>query len=477
MSRFSPKILITLTALLMSMVVAGQQAPEIRSVLTFEEYLGYVKRYHPLIKQAELALSVGEANLLRARGGFDPKFEVDYDRKKFKGTEYYDQFNATFKIPTWYGVELKANFEENTGEFLNPDLTVPDGGLYSAGVSLSLAQGLLINERMASLKQAKYFLEQSQADRELLVNQLIFEASLAYFSWLEAVNERLIYSNFQENASVRLAAVKRSIEEGDKAAIDSTEAGITVQNRRLELEMATLKAQKARLAMSTYLWLDDVPLEVQEGVFPTRPEREVLVSSLGAVNVLNIEELLAASPKLRSLEAKLEGLRVDRRFKRNKLLPVIDVQYNFLSTEYDQLSTFNTANYKAFVNASIPIFLRKERGELKLADYKVQDTEFEQLSTALTLENKIEAVKAEIQSLQTQNEYIENIVRDYQTMVDAEERRFFLGESSLFLINSREQSLIDAQLKANKLLVELLTSRAKWYNTLGFSLVSVEEQD
>jgi hypothetical protein len=139
-------------------IVFGQKQEEnsvdiSSEILTFEEFLGFVKKHHPLVKQANLVLSIGEANLLKARGGFDPKFEVDFDRKKFKGIEYYDQLNSTFKIPTWYGVELKANFEQNSGQFLDPSLTAPNEGLYSAGVSFSLAQGILINDRMAALKQ------------------------------------------------------------------------------------------------------------------------------------------------------------------------------------------------------------------------------------------------------------------------------------------------------------------------------------
>ena len=31
-----------------------------------------------------------------------------YNTKEFKNTEYYDELNAAFKIPTWYGVEFKA---------------------------------------------------------------------------------------------------------------------------------------------------------------------------------------------------------------------------------------------------------------------------------------------------------------------------------------------------------------------------------
>ncbi|PHO00808.1 transporter, partial [Rhodobacteraceae bacterium 4F10] len=41
--------------------------------LSLEEYLGYVKKYHPIIKQAELITNTNEAKLLKARGAFDPK--------------------------------------------------------------------------------------------------------------------------------------------------------------------------------------------------------------------------------------------------------------------------------------------------------------------------------------------------------------------------------------------------------------------
>lgn len=126
--------------------------------MSFREYMGFVKAHHPIAKQAQLLIDGGQANLLRSRGGFDPKIEVDYDRKEFKGTEYYDQLNAMFKIPTWYGIEFKAGVERNEGTFLDPSNTVPENGLYNAGVSVNLGQGFLINERMATLRKPKFIM-------------------------------------------------------------------------------------------------------------------------------------------------------------------------------------------------------------------------------------------------------------------------------------------------------------------------------
>lgn len=442
-------------------------------ILTFEEFLGFVKKHHPLVKQANLILSSGEANLLKARGGFDPNIAIDFERKKFKNVEYYDQLNSTFKIPTWYGVELKANFEQNSGEFLDPSLTVPNEGLYSAGVSISLAQGLLINDRMAALKKAKIYISQSQANRELLINNIIAEASEAYFEWLQATNEQKIYTDFLDNALERLTAVEKSVKEGDKAAIDITEARITFQNRKLRLEAAKLNEKKASLKVSNYLWLNEIPLQLEEKVVPKSIEIEVLENILNIDSILNNRIPSEKHPKLLSLQAKIDGLEVERKLKRNQLLPKIDLQYNFLSKNYDRLNNLNIGNYKAFLNLSFPFFLRKERGNLKLTNYKIQNTEFEQDATILELTNKFSTIQFEINSLHKQVQIIRKIVIDYKTIVNAEKRKFYLGESSLFLINTREQKLIDARLKENMLFTKQIKSYVSYFNVLGLADITL----
>lgn len=465
MKHFRIKVLMGLFLLCITLLQGQIKENEALQILSFEEYLGYVKQHHPLLKQANLQLTIGEANLLKSRGGFDPKIEVDYDRKKFKKIEYYNELNATFKIPTWYGVEFKANFEQNSGEFLNPRKNVPKEGLYSAGVSFSVAQGFLINKRMAALKKAKIFIDQSKAERDVLVNNLIFEASKAYFKWIEANNEQQIYINFLTNAQARFNGVKRNVEVGEKAAIDSVEAKITLQNRKLNLEIAKLKTIKAMLNASNYLWVNSVPLEIETNITPQIPDNDILKKSLYLEGITS--NTIINNPKLRVIEAKIQGLKIDQSLKRNKLLPKLDFQYNFLNPNYDNRQGYNTANYKAGVNFSIPLFLRKERGDLKLTNIKLQDANFKRLSTSLALQNKIKSITLEIKSLDEQNQMINNIVGNYKTMLTAEERKFELGESSLFLINSREQKLINNALKATSLQVKFLNANAKLYNTLG----------
>lgn len=451
----------------------SQQQTQVKDtlILSFSEYLAYVKKFHPIAKQAELTIQIGQANLMKARGGFDPKVEVDQNRKKFKDTEYFNQLNATFKIPTWYGIELKGNFEQNEGAFLNPEGFVPDDGLYSAGISASLGQGLFINQRMADIKKAKVFKNQTLADREILINQILYDASIAYFNWLKAYTEVKMYEDFLENANLRTEGVKRSVEAGDKAQIDATEANITVKNRALGLEQSRVNLMKAALDLSTFLWLNNnIPVEIQDNVIPDTSVETTIDGVLEIEGLPLTDFVLENHPKLKSLGFKYEGLEIDKRLKANKLLPIVNIQYNFLTENPDIARSFNSSAYKGGFNIAFPLFLRKERGELKLAKFKLQDLKFEIDNERINIQNKVLAIYRELESYERQNQLIDDIINDYTIMLNAEQRKFSFGESSLFLINSREKNLIDSQLKAIELQNKYLKAKAKLFNSLARDL-------
>ena len=413
---------------------------------SFDEYLGYVKKFHPLVKSANLEVSGAQANLIMARGGFDPKIEVDFDKKQFKNSEYYSVLNSSFKIPTWYGIELKAGFEQNQGIFLNPENAVPNAGLASFGINIPLAQGLLINQRMADLRKAKIQLKLSNSERILQSVEILYNASLAYFNWKKIFDEVKLYENYSKNAEIRFKGIKSLIKQGDKPAIDSVEAKIIVRNRLLSLEDANLKLTKSKLELANFLWLENnIPLELQDSLIPEENLDKTVQETLKVNELLNQNFVLDNHPKINALLSKIDILNVDRRLKTNNLLPKIDVGYSYLS-EPQMINNYKFEDYKVGLNFNFPIFLRKERGSLRLAKFKLQETQFVLDLEKIQLTNKIKSQKIDIESLLRQRNLINELVKDNQTMLNSEERLFSFGESSMFLINSRENNLITAQL-------------------------------
>ncbi|WP_281636289.1 TolC family protein [Flavobacterium marginilacus] len=451
--------------LFFSIVTQGQETAS--KELSYNEFLGYVKKYHPLVKNAQLELNKAQAELMMARGSFDPKIEVDYAQKQFKGKEYYSILNSSFKIPTWYGVEIKAGFDDNEGYYLNPQNTTPAQGLTSLGISVPLGQGLWINKRMADLRKAKMQIELSTAEVKLEAIGVLYDASLAYFNWKKNYEEVQLYDNYTKNAKKRNAGIQSLIQQGDKPAIDSVESGIIVKNRILSLEDSKLKLIKAKLELSNFLWLENaVPMEISDDLIPETELENTIQETLKTNNLATDGFSIENHPKINALQSKIDILNVERKLNANELLPKIDIGYSYLS-EPKYFNEFQTDDYKIGLDFSFPLFLRKERGKLKLTKFKIQETEYILDVEKIQLANKIEAQKTEITSLAKQLKLIKDLSKDNQTMLQSEERLFSFGESSLFLINTRENNLVSAQLAQINLANRFYVSNSELFKIMA----------
>lgn len=455
----------SLVTFIVSLCFTLLSTAQIQEELSITEYLGYIKAFHPLVKQANIALSESEAKLMKARGAFDPKLAADFNEKNFKGSNYYERLNATFSIPTYYGLTLNGQFSQAEGVLVNPENVVSGDQLYGVGASLNLAKGLLANERMTMLKQAKSFVNQAREENALQVNLILLEATKAYLEWYRAHREYKIYEGFIANALFRFEGVKSRFDAGDLAEIDTTEARIAYQSRLLSQEKAALKLKEKGLKASNFLWIGTTPVEITDNVAP-RIDSEAYELEF-TVTEINLEN----HPKLKALGYKSDIQRFERRLQRSNLLPEVTLDYQWLS-ETDPSQNFNLAldpdNSTTKLKVAMPLFLRKERAELRLASLKLQDVTLEQEQQFLSLKNKLEALRAATQSFGRQSELAESMVVDYTTLFNGEQQKFEAGESSLFLVNSRESKLIEATLKAIEIEFAQKTAQAEFYFNASF---------
>lgn len=415
-------------------------------VFSFQEFLGIVKKYHPMVKQANLVLSEAEAKLMKARGYFDPKLTSHFYQKQFHQKKYATLFNGSFKVPLWYGIELKASYDNNRGDYLNPEHFVPEEGLGSIGISVPVGQGLWINKRMTEVKKGKLYVQMSKSKKTLAVAQTIFEASSAYMKWKEQFDKIKLYHIFYQNALQRHNWVKKMIVFGTQSAIDSTESGINLKMRKLELEQAKLKLTKSRFNLSGYLWTDNnIPIQLTDKMIP----KNHMISSVlefYQIHSLSREDNINRHPKIDILKTKIEIKDLDRKLKANNLLPKLYINYNYLS-EPNYFNKINWDDYKIGASLSFPLFLRKERAEVKLAEIKLQEAKNNIVVQKRLLENKIKKKYAVLKSLKKQLAINSLLINDFEKMFKAESQLLKLGESSIFYINMRENKLIKAKLK------------------------------
>jgi outer membrane protein TolC len=429
------------------------------SLLNFEKFMQIVRQHHPVALQSELQPEFGEATLRMARGSFDPKAFGDLNQKYFDGTNYFSLLDAGLKVPTWFGIELKSGFEQNQGSYLNPENRNPDSGLWYAGISLPLGQGLFIDERRAELRKAKLFNEGSEIQRQFMMNELVYDASKAYWSWFNTFHSNRVMEEAIELAQVRFQAVVRSAELGDRPFIDTLEASIQLQLRQQQLLQAQLDLQNTRALLEVFLWADGIiPLELEETTIPEQAIEALIISETNLpriapngelINFNEMDSLLVSHPAMLLGNLKIETLEVEARLKRELLKPSLDLQYNALSQPIggDPLAAYSVNNYKWGVHFAMPIFLRKERGSLALAELKINESQLDLELKRAELKFKATTALNTWQNTRAQFLVFFRTSNDFRLLLEAEQQLFFGGESSLFMVNARETAFINAQLK------------------------------
>ena len=442
----------------------SMQAKDTIRVLSEDAFIAIVKQYHPVAKQASLLVDAARAQLLSIRGNFDPIVFINNDQKTFDGKNYYNYTNAELAVPTWFGVELYAGLENNFGDFTNPEISVSRTSY--AGISLPLLKDLVLDKRRAALQQGKLFMQQSEFERRTVMNDLLFDAYKAYWGWARDYQLLMVLDTTILLNEARYELVRISFQQGDRAAVDTTEALAQLQNFQQQREEAWLKFRKSTLELSTFLWLQgNKPVYLSERVIPDTVWTAQSFTNFKVDQLSNwITQTVPNHPKLQQIDFILQSLEVERRLKFQSLLPKVDLKYNFLQHGYNVANSFNVNffenNYRFGVNAVIPIPNRSGIGDYRAARIKIKATELDRSFTELNLENKVRFHYNEVLNLQKQISIYDKAYRNYERLFEAEQLKFSLGETTLFLLNSRETKVLEAKQK-------LLELKVKFYQAFA----------
>lgn len=430
-------------------------------VLNSEQVLLLVKKYHPIARQAQIEVKQADAGVRIARGAFNPILNGYLAQKNFDGTPYYDVGAAEVVIPTWYGIELSGGIQQLNGDRLNNSET--SGKTNFAGVSVPLAQNLIIDKRRAFLKQAKLYQTMAKAEQRAMMNDLLMGAMEHYWQWVYAYQTYSIMNNNVQVNELRLELIRKSLKNGERAAIDTVEALTQLQSFQYSRNQFWLQFQQAGLELSAYLWKsNDEPFYLPENVIPQAGwENE---TNLAQFN-LALPDLLSTAqknnPTLVQYNTKVDMMQIDQRLKFQLLLPKVDLQYQHLGKTY----TFRpdglvgNDNYQYGLKFQMPLLLSEGRGAYQKARLMTEVSKLDLNMKQQQVEIKIRQYFNEYLTLKKQVELQSLAYQNYLSLLKAEEQKLANGESSLFLVNSRETKALEAQEK-------LIAIKTKYFKTL-----------
>ena len=432
-----------------------------QNILSFNDYIGLVKENHPVAQQVNLMTKNVDANRMMARGQFDPKIEASSENKRFEGSNYFQLNQAKVKVPTWFGIELNAGFESANGIYTDNSDNLPDRGIWNAGFSVPLAKNFLIDERRAAIKQAKVFARATEQEQILAFNDLLQVAADVYIDWQYNQELLKLAINGVDLAFNRWKDTKSSFIQGDKPAIDTLESYINYVTRESQRIEFLQELENARLAVENLLWRDGyIPQELEIGVQPDSLNQSFLQGQMDSLSLIRVA-LIASHPELILYDTKVESLQIDNRLQRESLKPDLRVQFNPLLATNDQslFAPYNANNYKWGASLSYPLLLRKERGKIRMTNIKIETTQLDAKIKEQSIIQLLDTYENTVQQTIAKNELLNTNIDNYFDLLRAERRKFDIGESSVFLLNSRETKYLESQQKLLGGLQKLLQSR------------------
>ncbi len=432
--------------------VSAQVDDEFRAMAveptTLNAVLRSSARHFPSVQAAQAAIAEREGNLLAAEGVFDPR--VDGGLYSRLGG-YYDGTAADvgfYQSMPFMGAEVFADYSVSGGDFpiYEDQLVTTDFGQARVGVALSLLRDREIDDRRFAVSKAE--LETRMAEFGLLAEQIdiLQQAYIAYARWLISAQLLLAYEELLNIAVVRGAALERQVEAGDVAEILLVEneqavlqrEGLVVESRRqvrLSAERLALFLRDDQGVVVFPNYDQSLVMPVQDEGFLDTPEEEL------------IEQALLNRPDIAVAKTLQSQFRLEKRIAENLAKPRLDFRVysarDFGSGTLRRQGTDTIAD----ISFSIPLAIRTARGRAASADARLTGVGYE---LRLLIDEAKRDLRLSLVNLRATTELKEVALRELavaQRLAEAELRQFEAGTSDYFLLNVRERSLGEAQLR------------------------------
>jgi hypothetical protein len=132
-------------------------------------------------------------------------------------------------------------------------------------------------------------------EQRSILNDLFSDAMAAYWNWVKSVRVLKIVDQNLRIAEARVSFVKRSVELGERPAVDTVEATTQQQYFDNLFQAKWMEKENSRLALSVYLWQEnntpqELPLEVQ----PAEVKNEMAILADLDLNLSDGEFIIGA---------------------------------------------------------------------------------------------------------------------------------------------------------------------------------------
>ncbi|MEQ5809171.1 TolC family protein [Alteromonas sp. NFXS44] len=441
----------TASFLLLCLNAQAQQQPT-----TAETVLQSILHNHPKLLELEAKGGQRRQELAYAEAAFDVQLEQD---TALRTSGYYSGDYLSQRVVNPLGTanaKVKAEYRIGNGTFPYYEryYETLTGGEASIGFAMSLLQNRETDKKRMAIEDARVSMSQWDAEAALALNELVYNGLSAYLDWYESHLNEQIYAALVKTTETRGNAINTRVEEGDLARITQTEFEVTVMQRNLALQDARRKAAQAREKLA-YYYRDAQFRPVSTATLNTVPGDIQWPWMSAAVKPALLQSLIAQHPALTSLQAEMQLAKNKLRLAKNALLPTLDVEAKLARDIGSGPENLTGTETKVGLQFSMPLGRRQAKADEAKASLKLREIEAVVQTTQDALERDMAVGLQALQYGKTMAELQQQQAVLTEKLFSQEQKRFEMGDSDLFLLNSRESQAISARLNAVKAEIEI----------------------
>lgn len=434
------------TVLALILLVASAPARAATPV-SLEDVLGSSRDHFPRVQSAVAEILAQQGRVTEALGAFDLALEQE---SLIWADGYYDGLSTDSKIVKPVGpanAKLFAGYRVSNDDFpiYQQELVTNDGGEFNLGVVFSLWRDRATDARRVALDNARLGVREAQIELRLARLMTQRNAARAYWRWLAAGRELLVYRQLAMLAEQRMEGLDQRVEAGDVAAIFVVENRQNLLRRQALVTTAERDFRLAAIELSLYLRdSDGRPRQALETELPEAfPEPESTIEEPSTI----VDTVLARRPELALIDVDRARGENSLRLAENQLKPRVDVGFKAARDLGDGSPTRDGFEAIVDVTISIPLERRRALGQANRARADLRRLEFDRQLQGERLANELEKLGVAIDAARRFVDITRDEATQAEIMERAERRRFKAGASDFFVVNLREERSADARLR------------------------------
>lgn len=447
--------------------LSSSDGPDRSAPLQVDEVVSRAIHAHPLVQAASQERTIAAADLQSAEGAFDATWRTRGVVTPLGGYPSARIDSVVEKPTPFGGTTFFAGYRWGSDDFAVYDgkLETNELGEVRAGVSAPLWRNGPTDRRRANIERAEAGTEIADwtvAQQRIDVGRA---AALRYWEWVAAGHRVLLAERLLAITVARDGGIRARVEQGDLPAIEADENRRAILQRRHLVVAAERAREQAAIALALYL------RDARGG--PVAPDARRLPRpmppppAIPADDVDGLARALAKRPDRARLGLLRRQAQVEERWADNQLAPAVDV-FAVASQDLGEGDPKREPfELEMGVLVEIPIERNQAEGRRAAARATMARLDAQEafaVEQALAdLQDARSAMIAATRRLEIAT--AERALSEQLTV--AERERFDLGESSLLLVNLREQAMLEAQAREVDASADAHRAHAAWMAATG----------